>query len=406
MSRTEPDLTSWLSSKEPYSFPFNILSRVLSRMESRIAFGQIEITFPSNFKCLLRGRAPGIDAAVKFTSWSALVQMLLQGDLGFADAFILGNIESPDLLKLFGFVLQNPSATTVVGLERSRPSRRLWHLLNRNTLKGSRRNIMAHYDLGNEFYSQWLDIGMNYSSAFYTDQSQTLEEAQEQKLDRAIELLDLQPGNTVLEIGCGWGALAQRMARVKGASVHGITLSPAQLAFAGKRVSGDERVNFELRDYRDTTGLYDRIVSIEMLEAVGAEYWRDYFATIRARLRTGGVAVLQVIAIAEERYDYYLRNPDFIQKYIFPGGMLPTRSILERECRAAGLKLVHSEMFGQSYARTLEVWHRRFELSWPEIAKLGFDVRFRRTWEYYLKYCQAGFESGAIDVGFYKMAMA
>jgi len=279
--------------------------------------------------------------------------------------------------------------------------------MNRNTRRGSRRNIAAHYDLGNEFYEQWLDPGMTYSAGLVSLANQTLEEAQDAKLDRVLSLLDLAGGESVLEIGCGWGSLAERMIDRHDCTVTGITLSAEQLAFAQGRlrdrtVAG--RCDLRLQDYRDVRGTFDRIVSIEMLEAVGEAYWPTYFEKLQNCLRPGGAAVLQVITIDEARFDYYHRRPDFIQKYIFPGGMLPTTEIIEREIEKAGLQLVAKEFFGESYARTLEEWQRRFQDAWPAIKALGFDARFKRTWEYYLAYCQAGFDTGAINVGLYKIA--
>jgi cyclopropane-fatty-acyl-phospholipid synthase len=283
---------------------------------------------------------------------------------------------------------------------------RLQHAFRRNTPRGSRRNIAAHYDLGNDFFAQCLDRGMNYSAALYSSTDLSLEEAQCAKLDRVTDLLELSGGEAVLEIGCGWGALAERLIAYHGCRVTGITLSERQLDFAKRRLSArglDRLAELRLQDYRDTTGTYDRIVSIEMLEAVGAAYWRTYFDTLRARLRPSGIAVLQVITIGEKYFESYRRRPDFIQKYVFPGGMLPTSKIVGREVAKAGLSCRSKEFFGKSYGRTLGEWSVRFERAWPAIKALGFDDRFKRIWEYYLAYCRVGFESGFVDVGLYKI---
>ncbi|MGE0419711.1 MAG: class I SAM-dependent methyltransferase, partial [Acetobacteraceae bacterium] len=233
-----------------------------------------------------------------------------------------------------------------------------------------------------------------------------LEDAQTAKQDRAIALLELTAEHDVLEIGCGWGGLAERIVDRTGCHVTGLTLSQAQLAYATERLSQaglSGRAAFALRDYRDQDGVFDRIVSIEMLEAVGEAYWPAYFATLRDRLRPGGIAVLQAITIAEDRFEAYRRCPDFIQHYIFPGGMLPTRTLMAQHARIAGLTLRSVETFGDSYARTLAVWRQKFHAGWPAIAAQGFDSRFRRMWDYYLAYCEGGFRAGAIDVGLFAL---
>jgi len=299
-------------------------------------------------------------------------------------------------------VLNPRTKNWLVGWARNRIS----HALRTNTRRGSRRNIAAHYDLGNEFFAPWLDAGMNYSSALYTG-AETLERAQLQKLDRIGDLLALAGGERVLEIGCGWGALAERLICRYGATVCGITLSTEQLAYAKARLAGDAangRADLRLLDYRDVDGRFDRIVSIEMIEAVGEHYWPAYFTKLRACLATGGIAVLQAITIDENRFADYRQSPDFIQRHIFPGGMLPTRAIIEREAMRAGLRLVFQHSFGDSYARTLSEWRARFLRAWPRLETLGFSQSFRRMWEYYLVYCEIGFRCGAIDVGFYKLA--
>jgi cyclopropane-fatty-acyl-phospholipid synthase len=283
---------------------------------------------------------------------------------------------------------------------------RVMHRRQENTRRGSRRNIAAHYDLGNAFYGQWLDRGMNYSSALHTA-DETLEAAQEAKLDRIAELLGLSGGERVLEIGCGWGALAERLVRRHGCNVTGITLSSEQLAYAENRLAREIEngsVDLRLLDYRDVEGRFDGIASIEMFEAVGERYWPSYFAKLRSTLAAGGAAVLQIITIDESRFAAYRNRPDFIQRFIFPGGMLPTAAIIEREAASVGLKVVQRESLGASYVRTLREWRSRFLRSWPKIEALGFDQRFRRMWTYYLTYCEVGFGHGAIDVTVFKLA--
>ena len=280
------------------------------------------------------------------------------------------------------------------------------HRVRANTRRGSRRNIAAHYDLGNEFYSRWLDRSMTYSSALFSAPDQSLEDAQQAKIDRAIALMDIRGGERVLEIGCGWGGMAERLIARHGCTVTGLTLSAEQLAYARQRLESQglgARADLRLQDYRDVNEQFDRIVSIEMLEAVGESYWPAYFAALRNCLVPGGTAVLQGITIEEQRFEAYRKTPDFIQRYIFPGGMLPTISAMQREIERAGLALVSLETFGLSYARTLNAWQQRFQRAWPDIQQFGFGPRFKQMWEYYLAYCEAGFRRGAVDVGLYRI---
>ena len=281
---------------------------------------------------------------------------------------------------------------------------RLRHLGRANTRRGSRRNIMAHYDLGNAFYALWLDGAMQYSSGLYAEATDTLETSQCAKIARIAELLRLEGGEAVLEIGCGWGGLAERLASQHGVQMTALTLSREQQAWASRLAAANGlsgRIDVRLQDYRDVTGAYDRVVSIEMLEAVGEAWWPTYFRVLRERLKPGGRAVIQVITIADDRFDGYRLTPDFIQKYIFPGGFLPSPSALRAETARAGLVMTYHETFGRSYARTLAEWRTRFLAHWPQIERLGFDERFRRLWTFYLSYCEAGFLEDAIDVGLY-----
>ncbi|MCX7310569.1 MAG: cyclopropane-fatty-acyl-phospholipid synthase family protein [Hyphomicrobiales bacterium] len=385
------------------------LSRALSEAFLRrtlrgLAFGQLTVDTPAGERLVFDGQKPGIQARLVIHNWRFLLRLAVSADVGFAEGYIAGEWSSPNLTALIRFADENEAALT--SLDQPRPWLKLRHWLNRNTRRGSRRNIAAHYDLGNSFYGQWLDAGMSYSSAMYSSAVQSLEDAQNEKLDRVIDLLGVSGGERVLEIGCGWGGLAERMLERRYCTVTGLTLSSEQLAFVRKRFDDRGllgRGEVRLQDYRDVGGQFDRIVSIEMLEAVGESYWPKYFQTLWDRLVPGGAAVLQVITIDDARFHLYRRRPDFIQKYIFPGGMLPTVSIIGEQAARAGLRLVSSELFGASYARTLEEWQRRFQANWPRIQELGFDERFKRTWDYYISYCQSGFETGALDVGLYKL---
>ncbi|MFI5032118.1 MAG: class I SAM-dependent methyltransferase [Reyranellales bacterium] len=380
-----------------------LLRRLLPDLES----GQITIITPAGNHVVLQGREPGEQATIVLRRWRALHRLLIGGDLGFAEAYIDGDWSSPDLLGLLDLLTHNAEAVDrkLRGMLPVRLVHRLRHLLNANTPRGSRRNISFHYDLGNAFYALWLDPQMIYSSALYRDASETLEQAQEAKLDRIVELLSPAEGDAILEIGCGWGALALRLAQRR-ARVTGLTLSTEQLAWAldrARHTDAAERCAFELKDYRKAAGRFDRIVSIEMLEAVGERYWPTYFGKLRELLAPHGTAVIQVITIDEKRFEHYRRHSDFIQRHVFPGGMLPTGAAIAREAAAAGLEVVGRETFGDSYARTLEEWRRRFLRAWPTIQHLGVDLPFRRLWDYYLCYCAAGFRAGAIDVGLYTL---
>jgi cyclopropane-fatty-acyl-phospholipid synthase len=390
--------------------PRSLANALMRRLMPSLECGRLVVDTPTGEQFVLAGARPGPHARVALHSWRTLWRVVSRGDMGFAEAYIAGECSSPALVTLLRLALRNTSVETPVRwLRMPRLVLKLRHALNRNTRGGSRRNIAAHYDLGNEFYAQWLDDGMSYSSALFSSPGQSLEDAQNAKLDRVCDLLETPEGGDVLEIGCGWGSLAERIVARDRCRLTGITLSAQQLAFAQRRLAAlglQQFGDLRLQDYRDVGGSYDRIVSIEMLEAVGAAYWPTYFERLKANLKPGGIAVIQVITIDGDRFESYRRRPDFIQKYIFPGGMLPTTNIVEREIAAAGLQLQSAEFFGDSYALTLAEWQRRFQQAWPTRRAVGFDERFKRAWEYYLAYCQAGFEAGTVNVGLYKIKRA
>lgn len=380
----------------------------LVRLIDRIAIGSLTVITPEGRRVAGRGGLSGPDATIVLHRWRALRRLVTGGDLAFSDAFIAGDWSSPDLPSFIELAARNLPALAprIAALPPVRLWNRLRHALRFNSKAGSRRNITFHYDLGNDFYRAWLDGSMSYSCAIYERPGQTLDEAQQGKLARIADMLGAMPGERVLEIGCGWGALAATLAR-RGADVTGITLSHEQLAYARAAIGRDcalaARTDLRLQDYRDLRGRYDRIVSIEMLEAVGEAFWPTYFAKLRACLKDGGTAVLQVITIAEDRFEDYRRNTDFIQRHIFPGGMLPTKTHIADHAHRAGLQLEERQFFGLDYARTLAEWRERFLAAQPDLEKLGFGAEFRRLWEYYLSYCEGGFRSGVIDVGLYKM---
>jgi cyclopropane-fatty-acyl-phospholipid synthase len=366
--------------------------------------GALTVSLPSGERIAIRGMLPGPEVDVAL-HWRGLWRIAARGDIGFAEGFRDRDWSTSDVLGVLRWASANESALADAsrGWAPVLLMQRVQHHFRRNTRPNSRRNVQAHYDLGNAFYASWLDEGMNYSSGYYTEPGLSLEAAQAAKLDRITALLNLRGGERVLDIGCGWGPLTERLA-AHNTHVTALTLSPHQQAYAEARLRkcgfGD-RTDIRLQDYRDVRGTFERIASVEMLEAVGEAYWHVYFDALTARLARGGMAVLQVITIDAERFAGYRRRPDFIQTHIFPGGMLPTVAIIEKQAGRAGLKLLQRESFGASYALTLAAWRTRFNASWPRIAELGFDAPFKRLWNYYLAYCQAGFESEALSVGLY-----
>jgi cyclopropane-fatty-acyl-phospholipid synthase len=399
-------LTKSLGSKVLAPSP-RVVGSALRKVLGVLECGELVIDMPAERSFVLRAPRPGPQARLAIHSWRVFGRLLSGGDIGFAEAYMAGEWSSPNLVSLLTLLICNRSmAERIAPFRIARLGLRLRHALNRNTRRGSRRNIAAHYDLGNEFYEHWLDASMTYSAGLFCDGGQSLEEAQEAKLDRVLDLLEPCDGDRLLEIGCGWGSFAERLIETRACTVTGVTLSTEQLAYAQQRLANaiaSGRCDLRLQDYRDVNGTFDRIVSIEMLEAVGAAYWSTYFAKLRDTLRPGGIAVLQVITIDESRFENYRRRPDFIQKYIFPGGMLPTKQIIESQALQVGLKVIAGEFFGDSYARTLQQWNARFRDAWLKIKMLGFDERFKRMWEYYLAYCQVGFEVQTLDVGLYKI---
>lgn len=352
-------------------------------------------------------------AMLQLASWRPFARALRSGDVGFAEGYIEGEWTTPDLAALLVLLLRNRETLhdAVYGSWWGQLAQRMQHLLNRNTRSGSRRNIHAHYDLGNAFYSLWLDPTMNYSSALFDgDYTQTVEQAQDAKVRRALRMAQVQPGDRVLEIGCGWGALAEMGAATFGASVTGVTLSTEQLAWANDRLAAagvGERADLRLQDYRDIgDGPYDAICSIEMVEAVGREYWPQYFEKIRSLLKPGGRACIQSIVIADGLWERYVRSTDFIQQYIFPGGCLPCPRAFREAAVDAGLEVVDEFAFGLDYAETLRRWRESFLARRTEVLALGFDERFIRTWEFYLAYCEAAFAERNTDVVQYTLRRA
>jgi cyclopropane-fatty-acyl-phospholipid synthase len=382
-------------------------SIILSRLADRLQRGRLTLVLPDGSTRSVHGAEPSpLVAVMQIRRLRVMRRLVTGGTTGFAEAYMDGDWTTPDLASLLALCAANePALGGLVRASRwARLRDRVFHATRANTRRGSRRNIAYHYDLGNAFYERWLDPGMTYSAAMFPEAGLTLEQAQLVKYRRLADQLDLRPGHRVLEIGCGWGGFAEVAAREYGCHVTAVTLSREQFAYARRRMAAaglDHQVDVVFRDYRQIEGTFDRIASIEMFEAVGEPYWSTFFDVVRARLTPGGRAGLQIITIDDDRFERYRKGADFIQRYIFPGGMLPSPSALTRAITGSGLRLAGSETFGHAYAETLARWGRRFQRAWPQIRPLGFDARFKRMWEFYLAYCEAGFRSGPLDVGQY-----
>lgn len=376
-------------------------TRLVFQLLENLDGGMLEIRLPAGDSRLFGDGEHGVTLNVHDEAMFSAV--LARGDIGLAEAYLDGQWDSPDITGLLTLLTRNRDVLkkAVYGSWRNLLAARVRHWLNGNSKSGSKRNIMAHYDLGNEFYQLWLDPSMSYSSALYrTVDDGNLETAQLAKYRRILQRLKAETGQSVLEIGCGWGGFAE-MAVQQGLQVTGLTLSPAQLAWAQKRVPS---ADLRLQDYRDTKEQFDHIVSIEMFEAVGESWWPTYFKTIAQALKPGGRAVVQSITIRDDLFADYRKGTDFIQQYVFPGGMLPSRTAFRAAAAKQGL-VVHGEYaFGEDYARTLAEWRHAFEAKWPQIAALGFDENFRRLWRMYLCYCEAGFLAGNVDVVHFELA--
>lgn len=366
--------------------------------------GTLSMTIPGGQTFVIGGKTSGPEASVTLNNWNLVHRAVTGGTIGVAESYMDGDWESPDAGAFLELILVN---TNVVRNYTNGPRglfllvEKFRHWLNANTRNGSKRNISAHYDLGNAFYAQWLDPTMTYSSALYSRGANDLASAQVAKYRALAEATGIGPNDHVLEIGCGWGGFAEFAAGEIGCKVTGLTISREQLAFARERMAKaglSDRVELKFQDYRDETGTYDRIVSIEMFEAVGERYWSAYFSKLSECLKPGGRAGLQIITILQEAYAEYRANPDFIQKYVFPGGMLPTREHLATLGKEVGLATASDMGFGHDYARTLSEWRLRFWAAWERIVPLGFDERFRKLWEFYFYYCEAGFRAKNIDV--------
>lgn len=391
-------------------------ARTVMHLLSKLAHGSLHVQWPDGSHARF-GSGDQPHATLVVHHWRMCDQALKSGDIGFAESFIAGDWSTPHLPDLLRVLVKNRRELddVVFGTWWGRLAYRVRHLLNRNNKTNSRKNIHAHYDLGNAFYELWLDDTMNYSAAVFESADTSMREAQHAKVRRALRMAGVQPGDRVLEIGCGWGALAEMATTEFNASLVGVTLSTEQLAWAQQRLAklgvnqGSDgagnmpTAHLRLQDYRDigvTTpdAPFDAICSIEMVEAVGREYWPTYFQAVNRLLKPGGRACIQTITIADELFERYVRSTDFIQQYIFPGGCLPSPGAFREQARAAGLEVVDEFAFGQDYARTLAVWREQFVKEHERVLALGFDQRFLRIWEFYLAYCEAAFAENNTNV--------
>ena len=381
----------------------NFWQLALEKMLNNLNIGEINVTFPDGEIKSFKGEKLGPIADVTFLTEKSIKDSILGGSLGFCEAYIDGKIKSNNIGKLIEIGGHEESGLNTLGKGYFffKLLNKVFHLINNNTINGSKRNISAHYDLGNNFYELWLDKSMTYSSAYFNSNKDSLFEAQQNKYKKISKIANLEKRSKVLEIGCGWGGFAEFAAKNYNSLVTAITISKEQFEFTKKRIEKNElnkSIDVKLIDYRKIKGSFDRIISIEMIEAVGEKYWPIYFNQIKKLLKPNGNAAIQVITIDDKYFDNYKKFPDFIQKYIFPGGMLPSISALEKPIQQSGLKIDKIDSFGKDYASTLSIWSKQFNGAWPKMSKLGFDNRFQRMWNLYFSYCEGGFKSGSIDV--------
>ena len=373
-------------------------------LEKVFVKGSLQIVLPDGDSFILGGpEKGGIVAHIELKSWRTFNCLFMSGVTGLGEAYMQDFWSSEDLSSLLKFGLSNRETTRRLARGRfiQRILNRMQHSLRRNSIAGSKKNIAHHYDLGNQFYALWLDGSMTYSSALFSTQKDNLVDAQENKYRSLCELINMDSSSSTLEIGCGWGGLIEHVSKEHGSRIEGITISKEQFQFVKQRIENGEwssSASVKTLDYRLVRGRYDKIVSIEMIEAVGERYWHKFFEKLKMLLMPQGSIGLQLITIDEAAFSLYRKYPDFIQKYIFPGGMLMTKDLLKELSASAGLQLVEIRDFGSDYARTLRIWKERFNAAWPELEKMGFEGRFRKMWNFYLPYCEAGFDDGLIDV--------
>ncbi|MGP3695703.1 class I SAM-dependent methyltransferase [Rhodobacter sp. NSM] len=394
-------MTALTSTRGQHDLP-RYFTQVFDVMQG-LRHGRLDFVLDDGRRFRVEGEGPGPVAELDIHDSDLFARLIREGDLGFCEAYIDGGWSTPDL-QAFMDLIHADNDDVYDGFPAQRLLRayeNLRHWLRGNSRRQAKRNIAAHYDLGNDFYSLWLDESMTYSSALFRTGQESLEEAQRAKYASMVDRIGAKPGDHVLEIGCGWGGFAEYAAKERGLRVTGLTISQAQHDYAVARIGRaglSDRVEIRLQDYRDERGSFDGIASIEMFEAVGEKYWPVYFETLRERLKPGRNATLQIITVQDKRWEVYRRGVDFIQKYIFPGGMLPSPTALRVEIAKAGLHVTDTLDFGESYSMTLRRWHETFNDRWERVAALGFDERFRRMWNFYLTSCAGSFEGGNCDV--------
>ena len=370
---------------------------------SKLKNGRLEFHLPEGRIFRAEGSNPGPLGICEVHDPDVFARLIREGDLGFCDAYLEGGWSTPDLQALMDAVHADNDEVYdgFLGMALVRAYEKLRFWMQGNSKRQAKKNISYHYDLGNDFYSLWLDDTMTYSSALFETGQESTEAAQRAKYAALADKIGVKPGDHLLEIGCGWGGFAEYAAKERGARITGLTISQEQHDYAVARMERQglsDRVEIRMQDYRETEGQFDGIASIEMFEAVGEKYWPVFFSTVRDRLKPGAVAALQIITVQDARWQVYKRGVDFIQKYIFPGGMLPCPSVLRQQVEAAGLQFSGSHEFGESYSQTLRRWHETFNERWDDVAAQGFDDRFRRMWNFYLTSCAASFHSGNTDV--------
>ena len=412
MNRPGQSLLSRLSFSAPsegnrHSVEKNVKAQTLLKILTQLQYGHLTLTLPNNKVMEFGNRQDPLHADIQIHEWSVFKQILSHGDIGFAESYIKGEWNTTNLKSILDLAIRNRTILekAIYGSWLGSIIYRLKHWLRDNSKSGSRKNIHAHYDLGNAFYNLWLDPTMSYSSAWFSEgNQQTLAEAQRAKIQRILQSLNTKPHDHILEIGCGWGGVMEE-ALISNRSITGLTLSTEQKAFAEKRLSKVQSntgtsATFEVRmqDYRDCQERFEGIASVEMFEAVGEKHWPEYFQSIAKCLKPGGKACIQTIVIAEDLFERYRHNTDFIQQYVFPGGMLPSRTSFKASAEKAGLQVEEEFAFGQDYAKTLCLWQESFNQKLDDVRKLGFDEAFIRLWNFYLMYCAAGFSQNNIDV--------
>ena len=379
------------------------LEKLVKNFLSKIKYGSLEVKFPSSEKKTYSGIEDGISASINIHNYSFLSYIFKRGSVGYAEAYMKGFYSTTNLTNLLilshineKYFLDNINSNIFYST-----LSKIKHFLKDNSKSQSKNNIQYHYDLGNNFYEKWLDKSMTYSSAIFDNKNTNLLDAQQNKYKKIADTLSLNENSKTLEIGCGWGGFSSFIAKNYKCKVDAITISKEQFEFTSNKIQSEglsEKVSVQFKDYRDVNTKYSNIASIEMFEAVGKKYWNNYFDILNNALSNNGKAAIQVITIDEKRSLEYQRTPDFIQQYIFPGGMLPTKNQLEQNAKNVGMKFIELLSFGKSYAKTLNLWNIQFQQSWEDVSKFGFDLRFKRMWEFYLSYCETGFLSKSTDV--------